>query len=124
MPYKLTWEQSGVYRQYFGDVSIAERRASFDEICGDRRFDDLRYAITDYLAVAAYEITKSATAEIAALHIGPLYTNPRIAIAAVATRPDIISTVQDFISHGFTSAPYRIFGSVEEARQWIKAGSP
>lgn len=124
MPYKLTWEQSGVYRQYFGDVSIAERRASFDEICGDRRFDDLRYAITDYRAVAAYEITKGATAEIAALHIGPLYTNPRIAIAAVATRPDIISAVQDFISQGFTSAPYRVFESVEEARQWIKAGSP
>ena len=122
MSYKLIWEQSGVYRQYFGDVSIAERRESFDEICGDRRFDDLRYAITDYLAVREYEVTKGATAEIAALHIGPLVTNPRISIAAVTTRPDIVSAIQDFIGHGFIKAPYRIFGTVEEARHWIRTG--
>ena len=123
MPYQLTWEQSGVYRQYFGDVSIAERRASFDEICGDSRFDDLRYSITDYLAVEDYEITQDATAEIAALHIGPLVTNPRISIAAVATRADIVAAIHDLISHGFTNAPYRIFGSVAEARQWVKSSS-
>ena len=122
MTYKLIWEQSGIYRQYFGDVSIAERRESFDEICGDRRFDDLLYAITDYLAVEEYEVTKNATAEIAALHIGALVTNPRICIAAVTTRPDIISAIQDFIGHGFVKAPYRIFGSIEEARQWIRTG--
>jgi hypothetical protein len=124
MPYKLTWEQSGVYRQYLGNVSIAERRASFDEICGDRRFDDLRYTITDYLAVEKYEVTEPATAEIAALHIGPLATNPRIAMAAVATRSDIVAAIHDLKSYGFTSAPYRIFESVEEARQWIASGSP
>lgn len=124
MPYQLTWEQSGVYRQYTGDVSIAERRASFDEICGDRRFDDLRYTITDYLAVDRYEITRDATAEIAALHIGPLATNPRIAIAAVTTRPDIVAAIQDLKGYGFTRAPYRIFESVEEARQWIRSGAP
>jgi hypothetical protein len=79
MPYKLTWEQSGVYRQYFRDVSIAERRASLDEICGDRRFDDLRYSITDFLAVDNYETTQDATEEIAALHIGPLITTHEFA---------------------------------------------
>ena len=123
MPYKLTWEPSGIYRQYSGDVSIAERRASFDEICGDSRFDDLRYAITDYLTVREYEVTRNATAEIAALHIGPLATNPRIVIAAVAERPDIVSAIQEFIDHGFTRATYRIFSSVDEARQWIKSVS-
>jgi hypothetical protein len=124
MPYELTWEPSGVYRRYMGDVSIAERRASFDEICADRRFDTLRYTITDYLAVGRYETSQRATAEIAAMHIGPLITNPRIAIAAVAVRPDIVAAIGEFMDHGFTRAPYRIFGSVEEARHWIDAGSP
>ena len=123
MPYKLTWELSGVYRQYFGDVSIAQRRASFDEICGDHRFDNLRYAITDYLAVERYEITEGATAEMAALHIGPLSTNPRIAIAAVTTRPDIIAAINDLKGYGFTSAPYEIFDTVEAARQWIRSAT-
>lgn len=121
MPYKLIWEPSGVYRQYFGDVTIAERRHSFDAICSDRRFDDLRYAITDYLDVGMYEVTAEATAEIAALHIGPFKTNPRIAIAAVAVRPDVVAAIRDFMRHGFTNAPYRVFATIQEARRWIAA---
>lgn len=119
MPYKLTWEPAGIYRAYFGNVSIAERRASFDAICGDRRFDDLRYAITDYLAVQAYEVDERATAEIAALHIAPVATNPRIVIAAVTDRPEIVAAIEDFKSHGFTTVPYRIFATLAEARRWI-----
>ena len=118
MSYRLIWEPYGVYRQYIGDITITERRVSFEAICSDRRFDDLRHVITDYLGVGAYEITSEATAEIAALHIGPLRTNPCIAIAAVATRPDIVAAIQDFIAHGFTMAPYRVFPTLEEARRW------
>lgn len=119
MPFLLTWEPAGVYRQYHGDVTIAERKRSFDAICGSPRFDDLRYTITDYLAVRRYEITAPATAEIAALHIGPLLTNPRIRIAAVATRPDILAAIADFQTQGFTAAPYRVFATLAEARQWV-----
>ncbi len=119
MPYRLTWEPSGVYRQYWGDVTIAERRVALAAICGDRRFDCLRYSITDYLAVEAYEITPQATAELAALHIGPLLTNPRLVIAAVAVRPDIVAAIRDFKRHGFTAVPYRIFATLEDARQWV-----
>lgn len=121
MPFRLTWEDRGVYRRYVGDVTIAERRASFEAICRDRRFDDLRYTITNYLGVGAYEITREATAEIAALHIGPLRTNPRIVIAAVATRPDIVAAIQDFIAHRFTAAPYLVFPTLEQARSWTDA---
>lgn len=119
MPYRLTWEPSGIYREYFGNVTIAERRESLGVIYGDRRFDDLRYAITNYLAVQAYEVDSIATAEIAALHIAPLTTNPRIAIAAVARRPDILAAIDEFKSHGFTSAPYRVFPSLDQARAWL-----
>lgn len=123
MPYRLTWETHGVYRQYLGDVTIVERQRSFEAICGDRRFDDLRYVITDYREVGAYEITREATAEIAALHIGPLRTNPRIVIAAIATRPDVTAAIEEFIAHGFTTAPYRVFRALAEARQWTAAVS-
>lgn len=119
MPYRLTWEPAGVYRAYFGDVTIAERRASFDAICSDPGFDDLRYAITDYLAVGAYEVTSAATAEIAAFHIAPLATNPRIVIAAVADRADILAAIDEFKRYAFTTAPYRVFPTLAEARRWV-----
>lgn len=121
MPYRITWEPSGVYRQYLGAVTIAERGESFHAICGDERFDRLRYTITDYLAVTSYELSSVATAEIAALHIGPLVTNPRIAIVAVAQRADILAAIEDFKGHGFSAAPYEVFATLEAARHWIGA---
>jgi hypothetical protein len=118
MPYRLVWEHRGVYRQYLGDVTIAERRRSFEQITSDRRFDDLRYSITDYLSVGDYEITPEATAEIAALHTGPFRTNPSIVMAAVVERPEIVSAIEDFIQHRFTTVPYRMFRSLADARTW------
>jgi len=119
MPYRLTWERFGVYREYFGDVTVAERRDSLERICGDPRFDDIRYALTNYLAVEAYEVNRAATAEIAALHIAPLATNPTIAMAAVARRADILAAIEEFKGYGFTSAPYRVFPELSEAREWL-----
>lgn len=124
MPYQIHWEPRGVYRRYFGDVTIDERRESFDAICSDPRFDALRYTITDYRDAQAYEITTMATAEIAALHVGPQITNPRIVMAAVATRPDIVAAIQEFIELRFTPRPYRIFDSPEAARAWIASLHP
>jgi hypothetical protein len=119
MPFELIWEPRGVYRRYFGNVSIRERRQSFDLICGDPRFDDLRYTITDYLHVDDYEISREATEEIAALHIAPLHTNPDIVIAAVVVDERIIAAIRHFTSLRFTTQPYRIFPTVRGARQWV-----
>ncbi len=119
MPYSLSWEPRGVVRRYFGPSTIAERRASFEAICRDPRFDSLRYSITDYRDVTQYELSHEATAEIAALHTGPLITNPRIRIAAVAVRPDIVMAIREFIALGFMQAPYRVFASMAEARRWV-----
>jgi len=119
MSYEITWEPGGVYRRYFGRVTIDERRCSFDEICADPRFDELRHAITDYLGVDHYEITSVATQEIAALHVGPSLTNPNIAIAAVVVNPQIVAAIEHFISLKFTRQPYRIFPTLAEARAWI-----
>lgn len=121
MPVELCWEPRGVYRRYRGHVTVAERRASFDAICGDRRFDDLRYTITDYLAVSSYEIRPDATEEIAALHIGPLQTNPRIVIAAVARDPHVLAAIEHFRALQFVRQPYRVFESVADARGWLGA---
>lgn len=119
MPYKITWERAGVYRHYYGDVSLGDRRASLETISADHRFDDLRYAITNYLEVQAYESTPASTAEIAALHIGPLFTNPQLVIVAVAQRPDILSGIADFQRLGFIQTPYRVFPTLPEARAWL-----
>lgn len=124
MPYELHWEPGGVYRRYIGDVTIAERERSFDEICQAPWFEQLTWSITDYLAVDTYEITPSATEEIAARHIAPLATNPNIVMAAVVTDARIIAAIEHFIALGFVDQPYRIFATVAEARAWIAGLQP
>lgn len=119
MPYQLTWEPEGVYRQYVGRVPIEERTASFDAICGDPRFDALRYCITDYLGATDYEVDEMATTEIAARHIGATRTNPRIVIAAVAVDPVVIGAIEHFKALNFIRNPYRIFPTLAEARAWV-----
>lgn len=120
MPYQISWEAAGVVRRFFGDLTIAERRASLLAICHDERFDELRFAITDYRAVQAYECSQAATMEIAAMHIGPLFTNPSLIIAAVTDRAEIVADIQHFMALGIVKAPYRVFASMDEARRWTE----
>lgn len=124
MSFELTWEPRGVHRRFFGDVTIAERQRSFDLICGDPRFDSLRYAITNYLEVGAYEVSVEATEEIAARHIAPLVTNPHMVLAAVAVAPTVIAAIEHFVSLGFVDPPYRTFATEAEARAWIEGLGP
>ena len=124
MPYTLSWEPRGVYRRYLGDVTMAERAHSLERICADPRFDDLCYTITCYLDVQAYEATPDGTRDVAAMHIGPLFTNPRIIMAAVAVRPDILAYIEAFTATGFVRQPYRVFDTLREARAWIERTHP
>jgi len=121
MPFALAWEPGGVVRRYIGNVTVAEREQSFDRICSDPRFDQLVFAITDYRDVLHYEISRAATEEIAARHIGPLHTNPNIAIAAVVVDPRIIEAIHHFMSLQFFTQEYRIFSTMAEARAWTAA---
>lgn len=119
MPYRIRWEPHGVYRAYLGDVTDAERRESLERICADTRFDGLRYAITDFLAVETLQETRLSAIEAAAQNIEPLATNTRIVLAAVATDPRHRNYILRVMSAGFISAPYEFFPSVARARQWI-----
>jgi hypothetical protein len=121
MPFELSWEPEGVVRRYTGWVSPQDRRDSLELICADHRFDELRYAISDYRSVTGYEADAAAAVELAALHRGPLLTNPQIVIAAVTDRPDVIADIRTFIAQGVLSMPYRIFSDMAEARRWVGA---
>jgi len=119
MPYEIAWEPAGVYRTYRGQVTERDRRVSLEVICGDRRFDRIRYAITDFLGADELVASDRATLELAALNIGPLITNPTLVLAAVAIDPAHLQYLERIKSHGFIRAPYETFPSTLAARQWV-----
>ncbi len=119
MPYQLVWERRGVYRRYFGDLTVAERRRSLREIVGHAQFDGLRYALTDYTDVGKLEDDPGAIQESAAMHIGPVLTNRQVVVAAVATRADILQSIYAFKALAPEGMRYRVFPTASEARAWI-----
>lgn len=124
MAFELEWESRGVYRRFHGHVTVGDRRQSLQAICADRRFDDLLYSISDYLDIGAFDYSAEANSELAALHIGPVWTNPKILIATVAVHEAVVASVGEFIALGFIKSPQRIFDSVESAREWIRSSHP
>ena len=119
MPYDLDWEPVGVYRRYHGQLTDLERRTSLAAIWRDRRFDDLRYAITDFLAVTTFEEHPAATEELAALNIAPLLSNTRLVLAAVAVDPQHLRYIERIKAAGFIGVPYEVFATLPEARRWV-----
>ncbi len=122
MSFELQWEARGVLRRLFGSVSMRDRHDSFEAICADARFDKVRYCVSDYSDVGDYQWDLEGTREIAAAHVGPLITNPRLVFAAVTSRADVLASIRAFIGTGLSSAPYRVFPTLAAARLWLGEG--
>lgn len=119
MPYRITWELSGVYRSYFGKITDRGRKQSLQKICRDARFSSLSYVLTDFLSVTEFLETDQATLQLAALNVSPLLTNPGIVLAAVAHDPQHLAYIQRVRRYGLLQVPYESFPDLASARQWI-----
>lgn len=121
MPYELSWEPHGLYCTLRGEVPPAERLQIVQEVYADPRFGDLRYAIADFIGVERHVVLPQATELVTAMHIGPLLTNPRLCLCAVATHPEVI---EDFLAMGRTGllpASYTLCTTPDEARAFVRS---
>jgi len=120
MPYRIRWEGHGVYRRFFGVITLAEFREANKEMRSDVRYEGIRYIISDYLeAQPAPEIAEQdlrAYAERERLHF---YDSPDTVQAIVATDPKNVTFARYYESLGVS--PYRLadFATVADARWWI-----
>ena len=120
MPYRIRWEGHGVYRCFFGVITLAEFREANKEMRSDVRYEGIRYIISDYReAQPAPDITERdlrAYAEHERLHF---YDSPDTVQAIVATAPKTVTYARYYESLGVS--PYCIadFATVAEARRWI-----
>ena len=120
MPYRIRWEGHGVYRRFYGVITLAEFREANKEMRGDVRYGGIRYIISDYLeAQPAPDITErdlQAYAERERLYF---YSSPDIVQAIVATDPKDVQYVRYYESLGVSPYCVADFATVEEARHWI-----
>ena len=120
MPYRLRWEGHGVYRRFFGVVTLAEFREANREMRGDVRYEGIRYIISDYLqAQPAAEVTERDLQAYAHRERVHYYDSPDTVQAIVATDPRTVALARYYESLGVS--PYCIadFQNVADARAWI-----
>jgi len=119
--YELHWEDRGVVKRYFGQVSSEELLAPVVATEADKRFDTLRFVINDFLEAKSIAFTQAAIDLIAAHDMGAAATNPNIKVAVVAAQPEVIDLVQRYMQVAVRAYPTSIFSTMAEARAWVAA---
>ena len=120
MPYRIRWEGHGVYRRFFGVITLAEFREANKEMRSDVRYEGIRYIISDYLeAQPAPEIAEQDLRAYAERERLQFYDSPDTVQAIVATDPKNVTFARYYESLGVS--PYRLadFATVADARWWI-----
>jgi hypothetical protein len=122
MPYRIRWEGHGVYRRFYGAITLAEFREANKEMRSDVRHEGIRYIISDYLeAQPAPDITERDLRAFAVRERVHFYDSPDTVQAIVATDPRTVALARYYESLGVS--PYCIadFQNVADARV---SGSP
>lgn len=120
MPYRIRWEGHGVYRRFYGVITKAEFRQAYEEMCGDIRYEGIRYIISDYLESEpgpdVSERDLRAQAELERLRF---YDSPDTVQAMVAKDPKTLEYIRYYESLGISPYCLGHFTTIAEARQWI-----
>jgi hypothetical protein len=120
MPCRIRWEGHGVYRRFFGTITLAEFRETNREMRTDVRHEGIRYIISDYLdAQAAPEITERDLKAYAELERLYFLSSPDTVHAIVATDPRTVVLARYYESLGVSPYCVADFTSVADARGWI-----
>jgi hypothetical protein len=120
MPYRIRWEGHGVYRRFFGVITVAEFREANKEMRSDVRYEGIRYIISDYLdAQPAQEITEQDLKAYARKERLHFYDSPDIVQAIVTTDPKNVKFARYYESLGISPYCTADFATVADARAWI-----
>ena len=121
MPYKIEWEEKGVYSKLWGSCSVGDVIGILQSIESDPRFTAIRYNIVDYLNVTDAHASEADVPEINALNYAQSLSNSRLIRAIVATDHKLIELVKIWMRESTSPEKLGLFATVDEARAWVKA---
>ena len=122
MAHNTTWEESGIYWQFFGYVSAQEVEEANNEMYGDLRFDDIKYFIWDMSNATGWGMTESDAAYSAATDKGASRTTKKVKGALISNDEKVRAIMNIYIEvSSKIENPWelRIFNKLEDAREWV-----
>jgi len=120
MNYQLTWEPEGIYKKVSGFVSAKELLHSVTDVQSDRRFDDMRYVITDLTDMTGHDFSEELFADLAAIHCGAQASNPNCRMVFVTPDETLAKIIGDTLrSPHLISYVVEVKSTIGEARDWL-----
>ena len=116
---KLIWEPSGVVRKFSGRVIDVDLERSAIAIQADPGFDRLRYVIHDFLDCTELAVSPNTIEEVLARASVATSRHPEFRSAFVGNLPELRNMVGDFERMAMFPHPFRLFGTLEEARAFV-----
>jgi len=122
MPYKISWEERGVYIKWFGIITAEENIRLNGEIYGNKLFETIEYQIGDFIDAEHATFTEREIYVIAKLEIQASRWNKRLMVAHITKDPEIVKAIKSY-EYNLRESDWKfgIFDDLEDARKWVKA---
>lgn len=122
MPYRVIWESNhAVWTKFSGVVTYAEALGATNAFYGDPRCDTAQCAFWDFTDIDGFVVDGSEVEEMAFVdHVASLYMRP-LKSAFVLRDPALLELAEQYVAQmRELGSPWqnRIFGTMDEARQW------
>lgn len=122
MPYEVMWEDGGLVRRYFGEVTEDDVIASNREVRQNPMYSEIRYRISDYRDITNMSVSDGLAQWVAAINQEASEENPEVWDAVIASDARVKGLIHVYrISHEVMGGSWKtsIFTTVDEARDWI-----
>lgn len=122
MPYKIFWEPAGVLLKWYGKCTYQENLDANGKLYGDKRFESIRYQISDVVDADTSEFTDNNVKIIAKLESKAVIWNKHLLVAHVTNDEKLIRQINLYEEiMNDSNWKFGIFGNLEEARKWIES---
>lgn len=122
MPYKINWEEEGVYVKWSELTTANENIRLNGEIYGYEKFDTIKYLISDILDSEFPEYTEKEIRIIAKLDAQASIWNKNLKIAHITKKQAFIDLIKSYEDQMHESGwKFMTFDNLEDARKWLSS---
>lgn len=119
MGYTVNWLPRRVSVIYSGHCTETEVLNAVVQLQSDYRFDSTNQALHDFSQCESLSPSPEHLQELAGRNVGAAVSNPKLRIAVISSRPDVLGMLERFNSLGLSPYPLRTFANAESANAWL-----
>lgn len=122
MPYKITWEEYGIYRKYNGIVSADDVIKSNNEFYDNKKSHKSQFQIIDFSNIDKLDADDKTIKHSIAMSCGHNLATKNIKVACVIRCSEIILSIAECIKELIKTQPnwsFRVFEDIDDARTWV-----